>query len=129
MNLESAASAYRNVAFDSAPPIKIVRMMYQGALRFLDEAEDIDPGADPNAFRDRLNRAEAIVVELRVSLDPRHAPEVAGELSRLYRFVEDELFAARDDLDAAPIAGARRVLETLFSAWNEIEVESQPQQG
>ena len=118
----SAADAYRQATFENAPPIKIVRMMYQGALRFLEEAQKIDPAQDPNGFRERLHRAEAVIVELRISLEPQFAPELCADLERLYLFAEAGIHQAIEENDHAPIEGARDVLHKLFSAWKEIEV-------
>ncbi len=119
----AAADAYRRAALENAPPIKIVRMLYQGALRFMDEAVQVDPRSDMPRFQDRLHRAEAIVVELRISLEPEHAPELCSELERLYLFVEDQLQEAVQRRTPDPIAKARSVMHTLQSAWNQIEVD------
>jgi flagellar protein FliS len=125
----TAADAYKRATLENAPPIKIVRMLYQGAMRFLDEAARLDPEADRNAFQDRLHRAEAIVVELRISLESEHAPELCAELERLYLFVEDEIRTAVQEGTTEPIAAARRVIETLGSAWSELELESARAEG
>src|SRR5262245_60209403 len=122
----TAADAYRRSALENAPPIKIIRLLYQGALRFLDEAAAVDPKADPQRFQDRLHRAEAVVVELRISLEKEHAPELCSELERLYLFVEDKLREAVHSRSAEPLTAARSVLNTLYSAWREIEVEGTP---
>jgi len=122
----TAADAYRRAALENAPPIKIIRLLYQGVLRFLDEAAQVDPEADLQRFQDRLHRAEAVVVELRISLEKEHAPELCLELERLYLFVEDKLREAVRDRTAEPITAARSVLNTLFLAWMEIEVQGAP---
>ena len=122
----TAADAYRRAALENAPPIKIIRLLYQGALRFLDEAAQVDPEADPQRFQDRLHRAEAVVVELRISLEKEHAPELCLELERLYLFVEDKLREAVLGRTAEPITAARSVLNTLFLAWQEIEIQGAP---
>ena len=118
-----AADAYKRAALENAPPIKIVRMMYQGALRFLDEACAIDPRAEIGRFQDRVHRAEAIVVELRISLEPERAPELCAELERLYLFVEEKLREAVDRREIEPLSAGRKVMETLYTAWKEIEVQ------
>jgi flagellar protein FliS len=130
MNAQSnAADAYKRATLENAPPIKIVRMLYQGALRFLDEAARMDPAADRPGFQERVHRAEAIVVELRISLEREHAPEVCTELERLYLFVEEQLREAVERQSTAPIAAARNVIETLAGAWRDVEVETARQSG
>ena len=129
MKPESAASAYTKATYDSAPPIKIVHMMYEGAIRFLEQAEQLDPATDTVPFTDRLNRADAIVSELRISLEPLHAPELAEKLNALYLFIESRIREAFLDRISAPIPDARRVLETLLEGWKEIEVAEAPRVG
>ena len=125
MNPQStAADAYKRASLENAPPIKVIRMLYQGAMRFMDEAARMDPVNELAAFQNRLHRVEAIVVELRISLETEAAPELCAELERLYLFIEDQLRAAISDRSVEPIASARKVLETLSAAWKEVEVET-----
>lgn len=124
MNPRHAASAYRESSIENAPPIKIVRMLYQGALRFLDraQADNVQP-ADPQ-FVYLLTRVEAIVAELRVALEPSHAPQIADNLEQLYLFVEERLRQAGMEHSKAPLGDARKVLENLLDAWTRVEVGS-----
>lgn len=39
MKQGNAAAAYKAARFENAPPLKLVQLMYEGALRFLDQAE------------------------------------------------------------------------------------------
>ena len=94
MNSKSAANAYREAALENAPPLKVVHMLYQGALRFIDQAAQIDPEKEFEAFQEKINRADAIVSELRLSLDHEPAPELTDQLNALYLFVEDRLRTA-----------------------------------
>ena len=129
MNPESAASAYNQAKFDSAPPIKIVHMMYEGAIKLIEQAEAIDPSTDPGGFSERLNRADAIVSELRIALEPEHAPELATQLNSLYLFVESQVREAFLERTKDTLPEARKVLATLLDAWKEIEVQDAPQLG
>ena len=124
MNSQSAASAYTKITYESAPPIKIVHMMYEGALRFIEQAESIDPEKEAAAFSDKLNRADAIVSELRISLEHSHAPELAAKLNSLYLFVEGQIREAFLDRTPAPLPSARGILETLLDAWRAIELDA-----
>lgn len=118
-----AASVYREATLESAPPLKIIQMLYQGALRFMDQALALDPKADAAAYNERLSRADAIVCELRCSLERVWAPEVCDQLERLYVFVEDRIQGALAEREPARLEEATRVLRTLLEAWNEVEVQ------
>ncbi len=117
----SAASAYREASLESAPPLKVVHMMYEGAIKFLGQAQELEPG-DPN-FGRLLNRADAIVSELQLSLDPEQAPELAGKLTSLYLFVANQIMEALLERTAEPIPAAREVLQTLLDGWKKLEVD------
>jgi flagellar protein FliS len=127
MRSTSAADAYRSSSVESAPPIKIVHLLYEGAIRFIDQAARLDPNVDIEAFGSFLSRASAITSELRLSLDPEHAPELSEQLSALYLFVEDRITAARFERTAAPLAEARTILVKLLDGWKQIEVGASTQ--
>ena len=126
MHQKNAAHAYREAAFDNAPPIKIVRLLYQGALRFLDQAAQETPGDSTSKYTYYVLRADSIVAELRLALAKEHAPKIAEELEQLYLFVEGRLRAAIAERDKQHIAAARQVLANLLEAWKHVEVASKP---
>jgi flagellar biosynthetic protein FliS len=70
-----------------------------------------------------LDRADAVVSELRCSLDKSKAPEVCDNLEQLYIFCEYELARAMTERDATNVPAVRKVLANLLEAWTAIEVE------
>jgi len=122
MDARTAATAYTQSTFESAPPLKILRLLYEGAIKFLDQAEAIGPQERPADFTERVNRADAIVSELRLNLEPEHAPDLCDKLNLLYLFVESRLREAILDRSVEPLAPARKVLRTLLEGWEEIEI-------
>jgi len=124
MNPKTAAEAYRADSIGNAPPIKIIRMLYQGAIRFLDQAGRQDPKDPQSDFIVFLSRADDIVTELRCSLAAEQAPELCADLERLYLFVESQISTAMTDRTTEPLPPARSVLTTLLDAWKTIEVQA-----
>jgi flagellar protein FliS len=124
MDTRNAASLYREAAFENAPPIKIVRLLYQGALRFLDQAAAETPGGVSSRFAYHLVRADSIVAELRLALRKDVAPQIADELEQLYLFVEERLRLAIKERDQRHVAAARQVLVNLLEAWQHVEVSA-----
>ncbi len=122
MNPHAAARAYREETILSAPPIKLVRMLYQGALRFLDRALEADAANPKSEFVASLARVDSIVTELRFALQKDRAPEISASLENLYLFVESQLLAAQTARSKEPLAHARNVLATLADAWNKVEM-------
>ena len=129
----SAADAYRRQSIENAPPVKVVQMLYAGALRHLDRALACDPrraegGADP-AFADALSRADQIVIELRLALDTEAAPELAGSLQQLYLFVEERIEQALSGREHGPVEEARAVMSKLQQGWAALEVDPDAGRG
>jgi flagellar protein FliS len=117
-----AAATYQNARCENAPPLKLVQMLYEGALRFLEQAEVALAAGQAPRFQERCLRAQAIVCELRLALDPVHAPELGQRLNELYLFAEDRIRAALAAESGAPLAPARDVLATLLDGWKKLEV-------
>lgn len=124
MDHRAAADAYRHSSIENAPPIKIVRMLYEGALRFIARAEAEDAGDPRSEFLRFVGRADAIVTELRLALDHSVGGEISANLEALYLFCEDEFARAGLERSSEPLAGVKRVLEVLLDAWQRVEVES-----
>jgi len=122
MDSKAVAEAYRQGSVENAPPIKIIRMLYQGALRFLAEAI----GADPNSivFRDRVSRTDQIVTELRLALVADPDPALCENLEKLYLFVESCLIEAMSELSTEPLVKARGILSVLGDAWEQVEIST-----
>jgi flagellar secretion chaperone FliS len=122
MRPHDASAAYKSATFENAPPIKIVRMLYQGALRNIEKARRGLEEGDSASFVDGLSRADAIVAELRMCLDHAKAPGLSGQLERLYLFVEERLTYALGERRMVAADEAALVLRRLLSAWTELEV-------
>jgi flagellar protein FliS len=122
VNQGSAAAAYKAARYESAPPLRLVQLMYEGALRFLEQAEAAGAASELARFQERCLRARAVVSELRLSLDREQAPELAERLDALYLFAEAQICAALASESSAPLAHARDVLATLLDGWKRLEV-------
>jgi flagellar secretion chaperone FliS len=125
MDARSVANAYRSSTIENAPPLKIIRLLYEGAIRHLDRAAAAGVEEPRPAFNESLTRADAIVTELRLALDHSNGTDVSQELERLYLFVEDCLARAMSHRELGPVQHARGVLATLLEAWVHIDVSQQ----
>jgi len=122
MNVRSAANAYRTSSIENAPPVKIIRLLYEGAIRHLDRAAAVEGNRRTTAFTENLARADAIVTELRLALDHSREGGVSKDLERLYLFVEDSMSRSMRTRALEPLEGARGVLATLLEAWADVDV-------
>jgi flagellar secretion chaperone FliS len=100
----------------SADPVKLVCMLYRGAI-------DATAGArrhlKAGAIRERsleIMRAFEILRELARSLDPQYE-EISGPLRDLYAYMQSRLMEANAKQIDAPLAEVERLLTTLHEGW------------
>jgi flagellar protein FliS len=111
------ADAYRNLEAQSRTPLELVTMMYDGALRFANEARTAHAANDRAARGRAISRVLAIVGELQNTLNVREGGEVAIELDRLYAYVTVRLVDASAKNDGGGLEEVCRLLTTLREAW------------
>lgn len=103
----------------SASPIELVRLMYQQAIASVADArEHLREGR----IRERvaaIRKAYALITELLVSLDASQAPEIAGNLRKLYSYMLSRLNEANFSKSEAPLEEVGRLLSTLADAWQD----------
>jgi flagellar secretion chaperone FliS len=115
----TAQQAYRDSAILTAPPERLVVMLYDGANRFLIQGATAMRSGDLSLTNDRLRRAEAILTELRATLD-MSAGGVATNLESIYSFCQRLLLEARLKRDADKIEHVARLLRELRDAWDQV---------
>ena len=115
----TAQKAYRENAVLTATPEQLVVMLYDGARRFLTQASHAMRGGDLATANERLRRAEAIIAELRSTLD-RSAGEIAERLDAIYAFCQRHLMDARFKRDADHIDQVTKLLSELREAWGQV---------
>ncbi|MDF1799986.1 MAG: flagellar export chaperone FliS [Planctomycetota bacterium] len=126
MTPNDSTLAYRRAAIENAPPLKLVQMLYQGGLRFLGEGRAALEAGDLPRFTERVAKAQAIVAELRTSLDADAAEGLCEQLSALYGYMQVELTEAIIDKDLNHLAGVEGVLRTLLEAWRALDFQEGP---
>jgi flagellar protein FliS len=115
----TAQQAYRDSAILTAPPERLVVMLYDGANRFLVQGATAMRAGDLTVMNDRLRRAEAIIIELRATLD-MNAGQVASNLESIYTFCQRLLLEARLKQDADKIDHTAKLLQELRDAWDKV---------
>ena len=114
-----APTAYRESAILTAPPERLVLMLYDGAHRFLTQADAAMRMGDIATCNGRLQRAERILDELIWTLD-LSAGDIATNLQSIYLFCKRKLMDARVSRDPDLILTVRRLLADLRDGWAQI---------
>ncbi len=119
MNPHDAKRAYTESAVLTAPPERLVVMLYDGAIRFLNQSAVAMRAGNQRVFLDRVQRGEAIITELNLTLDMSQG-EVAERLRAIYQFCNVHLTAATVERDPRKIDDVVRLLSELREAWQQI---------
>jgi len=115
----ASPAAYKQQSIMTAPPERLVVMLYDGAIRFLFQAGAAMREDARATALERLDRGEAIIDHLLATLD-MSAGEIAERLEGIYVFSKRLLLEARIERDADKIDHVRGYLTELREAWAQI---------
>lgn len=115
----ASPAAYQQQSIMTAPPERLVVMLYDGAIRFFFQAAAALREDARTTALERLDRGEAIVDHLLATLD-LSAGEVAQRLEGIYVFCKRLLMEARIERDADKVDLVRGYLAELRDAWAQI---------
>lgn len=120
MYSERALQEYTATSVQTGSPVRLVAMLYEGALRFLHEAEVAIDQRNHPLKAEKINRAMRIVQELTNALDESASPELVQRLRALYEYAEYEMLQASTFNDARHLHHASSVLTRLHSSWSTL---------
>jgi flagellar protein FliS len=119
------ARAYQVQSILTASPGQLVLMMYDGALRFMAQARagfalPEDSPRRIETIHTALLRAQAVITELRATLDHQAGGEVSTTLDRLYEYHLRRLFEANLRKDETPVIEVEGLVRVLRDSWAEM---------
>ena len=114
------AEAYYQTHVQSRSPLELVVMLYDGALRFCEQAADAMDNGDMATKAMALSRAFAILAELQNTLNVKDGGDVARQLDALYLHMNDRLVDANIQRSSAPIREVIQLLAPLRDAWSQV---------
>lgn len=118
---------YLETAVETASPARLIVMLYDGAIRFINEAAYAMQQRDYETQNAKLQRAQKILAELISSLDFDKGGEVAENLFRLYTYMYNQLVEANINDDTARLEHVVGLLCEIREAWETIAAESETQ--
>ncbi|MBF0498595.1 MAG: flagellar export chaperone FliS [Candidatus Riflebacteria bacterium] len=111
--------SYKKTQIESASPEMLILMLYDGALRFMGQAEEAFAEKNTERINNFLLRVQAIITELLASLDKEKGGEIAKNLERLYLFFLERLAESNIKKDPAPLKAIKPLIEDLRNTWAE----------
>lgn len=126
MPINKGYAAYQNTNIKTASQGKLVVLLYEAAVKnlknaesLIDEENKIKP-SNMEKFGKFLQKAQAIITELQVSLDMEKGGEIAKNLMALYLYFNEELMQANISKDKAKIESVLKMLKDLTESWRQI---------
>jgi flagellar protein FliS len=119
-NGKSVATTYQRGQVTHADPVQLIVMLYDGALSRIAQARQRFLEGDKVYGGIAVARAQAIVAELRKSLNLEEGKDIAANLDRLYQYIYDVLVKSLLEHRTEPLDEAARILNELRGAWAEV---------
>jgi flagellar protein FliS len=110
-------SRYKRTEIETAPPLKLLLMLYDGAVARSESAAECIRRGDYEAAHRSLIKAQDILTELMVSLDPDAGAAPIRELFGLYEYMHRLLVQANIRKETSPVEEVVRILTDLRDAW------------
>jgi flagellar protein FliS len=123
----SASDIYQQVEVNTSNELKLVVMLYEGAIRFLTQARTSIQNKSLIGKATGIDRALAVLGELQSTLRLEEGGEIAGSLNRLYTYMTGRIIEASTRLDTRPLDEVIKLLRILCSAWAEVAQKADPQ--
>jgi len=112
--------AYQKTQVSTVNKSKLVVMMYEGAIRFIKEAQTEIQKKNIPGRGVSISKAQRVIDELQGSLNHEKGGEVAKNLSSVYVEVNRKLTAANINGDASLLDEALEMLNPIHEAWRKI---------
>jgi flagellar protein FliS len=114
--------SYKETQIKTATPGKLILMMYDGAIKNLNQAlQDMDDEHRRyDSISNSLIKVQDIIAELMISLDFERGGEIAKNLFGLYVFMNRRLLDGNIQKEKAPLEEVKRLLMELRAAWAEV---------
>ncbi len=112
--------AYQDTAVTTQSKGRLIVMLYEGAVKFLKLAINEAEARNFAAKGNYISKAQDIITELNAVLDMEAGGEMAGNLRKLYLFMNDRLSKANAKNDPEMIREVISLLEELNQGWKAI---------
>ena len=116
MNPQGAQNYLRTQVL-TATPEQLQMMLYDGAIRFAEQARPALASKNWEASYNAISRAQKIITELTSSLRHDIAPELCGRLASIYNFIYRKLVEANVEHKSESLDEAIKILKIQRETW------------
>jgi flagellar protein FliS len=113
-----AAQNYLRTRVMTATPEQLQMMLYDGAIRFAEQAKAALEAEDYEKTYQSISRVQKILTEMSCGLKHDVLPDVCEKLSALYSYVYRRLIDANVKHDAAALDEALHLLRYQRETWS-----------
>ena len=112
-----AANQYLRTKVLTATPEQLQMMLFDGALRFSEQARVALKSKDYEESYDLISRVQKILLELSCSLKHDVLPDLCGKLAALYNYAYRKLIEANVRHDVSSLEAAINILKYQRETW------------
>ena len=113
---------YRNLNVETADKTRLVIMLYEGAISFLNMAIENAGKGEIEDKCNHINNATDIISELNFALDMEIGGDVATNLRSLYQFMTRHLVQGKLEKDGREkLQAVVDMLTSLLEAWRAVQ--------
>lgn len=118
MYTQQGINNYQRNAVLTASPAELTLMLYEGAIKFCNIALIGFENQDFEKINTNIKKAEAIIAELRATLD--HKYPVWEDFDRVYAYIYDCMVDANIKKDPAMLEEALKHTREMRDTWKEV---------
>lgn len=125
MGYTQAYDAYKSTNIKTASQGQLVVLLYEAAVKQLSAASALFTpdtkiqAANIEKYNNCLQKAQAIITELQVSLDMDKGGEIARNLMSLYVYFNSELMNAAINQDKKKVDFVKDMMNQLTESWRQ----------
>lgn len=118
MSMNNPYAAYKNNSVNTSTPGELTLMLYNGALKFIEQAKRAINEKNITEKNTAIQKAQAIVTELMITLD-RSVP-IAENMLVLYDYVNNRLIEANIHNNVERLDEATEIMTEFRDTWKEV---------
>ena len=116
---------YKNTEISTADQKKLIVMLYDGAMRFLQIAVDNMQPQNYDMVNTNIIKAQDIITELMLALDMEKGGKISANLFNIYAYLKKQLLEANIAKESKILKEVSAMLYELREAWDKAETKAE----